>query len=84
MRPVAFELGKQIEAGRAKGAAPVNPKGFGIEGKSEFNEKETPDEDDNEIQIHAPLSSVLAVSPLRRRHCNFHERMRGGSLRNSV
>jgi len=26
MRPVAFELGKQIEAGRAKGAAPVNPK----------------------------------------------------------
>src|SRR5262249_9489521 len=52
MRPVAFELGKQIEAGRAKGAAPVNPKGFGIEGKSEFNERGTSDEDDNKIQIH--------------------------------
>jgi hypothetical protein len=55
----------------------LTPKGFGIEGKSEFNERGTSDEDDNKIQIHAPQASTLVVGSLRRRHCNFHRRMRG-------
>jgi hypothetical protein len=39
MRPVAFELGKQIEAGRAKRAARLPQKASGSKGKSEFNER---------------------------------------------
>jgi hypothetical protein len=69
---------------RNKAQLRLTPKGFRIEGKSEFNERGTSDEDDNKIQIHAPQSSILAVGFLRRRHCNFHRRMRGRSLRNSV
>jgi hypothetical protein len=69
---------------REKAQLQVTPRGFGIEGKSEINERETSGENDNKIQIHAPQSGILAVGFLRRRHCNFHRRMRGRSVRNSV
>jgi hypothetical protein len=50
MRPVAFELSQRIEAGHAiKRNSDYPKKALGLKGKSEFNERGTSDEDNNEI-----------------------------------
>ena len=83
--PVAFELseGDRSRPGD-KAEFRLTPEGFGVEGKSEFNERGTSDEDNNEIQIQASQSSILAVNRLRRRGCNALGQLCRGSLRNRV
>jgi len=54
------------------------------QGNRNSNERETSNEDDNKIQIDAPQSSILAVTALRERRCNFHGWMCGRSLCDGV
>src|SRR4029453_9038310 len=63
----------------------VNPKRLRDRKGNQNSMKGGPsDEDENKIQIHAPQSRPFAVGSLRGRHCNFHRRMRGSSLRNGL
>jgi hypothetical protein len=80
----AFNPSQVLHRWRDKAQLRLNPKGFEVEGKSEFNERGTSDEDDNEIQIHASQSNILAVNRLLGRCCNAARRLCRESLRNPL